>query len=172
MSDLQNLADQQEIYALSCHYMRGLDRLDRTLLHSVFSADAYCEYGFINGTPEVFIDYAITALEGHIANHHMIGNHLIEFEGEEAFGEIYFNAYHKVPDASGPLDIVIAGRYLDRYVKINGEWKMAYRSERVDWSRTQPTQDPYFAGAPLSLLGERSTDAVYRRDNRCWPTAP
>ncbi|MBT7886005.1 MAG: SnoaL-like domain-containing protein, partial [Gammaproteobacteria bacterium] len=76
MSDLQNLADQQEIYALSCRYMRGLDRLDRSLLHSVFSADAYCEYGFINGTPEVFIDYAITALEGHIANHHMIGNHL------------------------------------------------------------------------------------------------
>ena len=102
----------------------------------------------------------------------MIGNHLIEFDGDEAFGEIYFNAYHKVADASGPLDIVIAGRYLDRYVKINGEWKMAYRSERVDWSRTQPTQDPYFAGAPLSLLGERSTDAVYRTDNRCWPTAP
>ena len=24
MSDLQNLADQQEIYALSCRYMRGL----------------------------------------------------------------------------------------------------------------------------------------------------
>ena len=102
MSDLQNLADQQEIYALSCRYMRGLDRLDRSLLHSVFSADAYCEYGFINGTPEVFIDYAINALQGHIANHHMIGNHLIEFEGEEAFGEIYFNAYHKVPDAAGP----------------------------------------------------------------------
>ena len=169
MGAMQKVIDQQEIYELSCRYMRGLDRLDRDLLMSVFSEDAYCEYGFINGSPKAFVDYAMKALQEHIANHHMIGNHLIEFEGEEAFGEIYFNAYHKVPSDSGPQDIIIAGRYLDRYVKSAEGWKMAYRSERVDWSRSQATHDPYFAGAPLSLLGERITDAVYRTDNRCWP---
>ena len=169
MDDVRRVVAQQEIYELSCRYMRGLDRLDRALLMSVFTEDAYCEYGFINGTPTEFVDYAINALTSHVANHHMIGNHLIEFEGEEAFGEIYFNAYHKVETDDGPQDIVIAGRYLDRYVRSAEGWKMAYRSERVDWSRTQATCDPYFAGAPKSLLGARSTDAVYRTDNRCWP---
>jgi hypothetical protein len=171
MNEQQAVIDRQQIYSLSCQYMRGLDRLDAELLLSVFSPDAYCEYGFVNGTPAEFVDYAISALNTHISNHHMIGNHLIEFEGDpnEAFGEIYFNAYHKVAGGDGPLDIVIAGRYLDRYVKAAGQWKMAYRSERVDWSRTQPTQDPYFAGAPDSLLGARATDAVYQTNNRCWP---
>jgi hypothetical protein len=35
------------------------------------------------------------ALKDHIANHHMIGNSLIEFDDDDentAYGEIYFNA--------------------------------------------------------------------------------
>jgi hypothetical protein len=96
----------------------------------------------------------------------MIGNVLIELEGDEAFGEVYFQAYHKVEGERGFEDIVISGRYLDRYEKREGEWKMAYRSERVDWSRSAPTNDPYFEMAPDSLLGSRLDDAVYDRNAR------
>jgi hypothetical protein len=163
---LEDLLAKQAIYELSCTYMRGLDRTDADLLHSVFFDDAYCEYGFINGDPAVFIEFAINALKEHKANQHMIGNVLIDIEGDEAFGEVYFNAYHKVPTESGFDDVVIAGRYLDRYLKREGVWKMAYRSERVDWSRTEPSNDPYFQLAPDSLLGGRLDDAVYDREAR------
>ena len=163
---VQDLLDKQSIYELSCRYMRALDRTDAELLRSVFFADAYCEYGFVNGAPGIFIDYAIGALTAHVANQHMIGNVLIEVEGDEAFGEVYFNAYHKVEGEQGLEDIIIAGRYLDRYERRDGEWKMAYRSELVDWSRTQATSDPYFAMAPDSLLGSRLDDAVYDRQAR------
>jgi len=166
---LHRVIAKQAIYELSCRYSRGLDRLDRQGLLQVFSRDAYCEYGFINGTPEEFVDYAMNALSGHIANQHMVGNHLIEFEGDQAFGEIYFNAYHKFEAGGINQDMIIAGRYLDRYVIEDGQWKMAYRSERVDWSRSEPSQDPYFANAPKTLLGERLSDAVYQLDNRDWP---
>ena len=104
---VQELLAKQAIYELSCRYMRGLDRTDAQLLPSVFFDDAYCEYGFINGDPAVFIDYAIGALRGHEANQHMIGNVLIELEGDEAFGEVYFNAYHKVKTETGFEDIVL-----------------------------------------------------------------
>jgi hypothetical protein len=171
LDPIQVLLAKQSIYELSCRYMRGLDRLDAGSLASVFASNAYCEYGFVNGAPDEFIQYALNALKTHHANHHMIGNALIEFDGEEAFGEIYFNAYHKIDGDEGPLDLIIAGRYIDRYVQEEGAWKIAYRSERNDWSRTQPTQDPYFASAPLSLTGSRQDDAVYRRDNRCWPAS-
>lgn len=166
------LLAKQAIYELSCCYSRGLDRLDKQLLRSVFFDDAWCEYGFINGSPDQFIDYAVTALTGHEANQHMIGNALIEVEGAEAFGEIYFHAYHKVQLEDTYHDIIIAGRYLDRYEQRDGVWKMAYRSERVDWSRTEPTNDPYFQQAPDSLFGSRADDAVYDRDTRRKKYAP
>ena len=39
---LEQLLAKQEIYELACRYSRGLDRLDRALLESVFTPDAYC----------------------------------------------------------------------------------------------------------------------------------
>lgn len=163
---LEALLAKQDIYELSCKYMRGLDRLDEALLVSVFFDDAWCDYGFTSGSPAQFAHFCITALRSHAANQHMIGNVLIDVEGDEAFGEVYFNAYHKVEGESGFEDIIIAGRYLDRYERRDGIWKFAYRSERVDWSRTQPTCDTYFDLAPDCLRGGRQDDLVYDRANR------
>lgn len=170
MSDrMEALLDKQEIYELSCRYMRGLDRLDEKLLLSVFFEDGWCDYGFTKGTPRDFITFAIDALKGHEANQHMIGNVLIDLDGDQAYGEVYFNAYHKVKGEKGFEDVIIAGRYLDRYERRGGIWKFAYRSERVDWSRTQPTSDPYFGHAPDCLRGGRQDDAVYDRESRQRP---
>ena len=163
---IQTLLDKQAIYELSCRYMRGLDRLDADSLLSVFWEDAYCEYGFMNGDAPTFIVFAISALRDHASNQHMIGNTLIEVEGDEAFGEVYFHAYHKVKSDTGFDDLIVAGRYLDRYERRDGVWKMAYRSERVDWSRTTPTNDPYYEMMPDSLFGSRLDDAVYDRSAR------
>jgi hypothetical protein len=163
------LMAKQEIQELACKYSRGLDRLDADLLRSVFFEDAFCEYGFYDGPAAGFIDFAMGALREHTANHHMIGNMLIEVEGDEAFGEVYFNAYHKVAAESGFEDIIIAGRYLDRYERRDGVWKIAYRSERNDWSRTQPCNDPYFEQAPDGLRGARRDDAVYDKERRRKP---
>jgi hypothetical protein len=65
--------------------------------------------------------------------------------------------------------MIIAGRYLDRYERREDVWKFAYRSEIVDWSRSQPTNDPYFDLAPDCLRGSRADDAVYQRDKRRGP---
>ena len=170
MSDgLQELLDKQAITELCYRYMRGLDRLDRDLLLSVFHPDGWCEYGFVNATPADFIDFAITSLKGHSANQHFVGNILIDLEGDTAYGEVYFNAYHKVAGESGFEDVIIAGRYLDRYERRDGEWRFAYRSERVDWSRTESTADSYFDLAPDCLRGGRQDDAVYETANRTRP---
>ena len=166
-SKIENLLAKQSIYELACRYSRGLDRLDPDMLRSVFFEDAFCEYGFYNGPPAAFIEFAMQALAGHEANHHMVGNALIEVEGDEAFGEIYFQAYHKVMGESGFEDLIIAGRYIDRYEQRDEVWKIAYRSERNDWSRTEPTNDVYFDVSPDGLRGSRRDDAVYDRARRC-----
>ena len=111
------------------------------------------------------------ALKEHHANHHMIGNILIEFSDneDEAFGEVYFQAYHKVSENDQTNDIFISGRYLDRYEKRNGIWKIVYRSEIVDWSRTEPTNEPYFDTAPDCFRGGRQDDRVYQLEKRTNP---
>ena len=109
----------------------------------------------------------MNALKEHESNHHMIGNVLIEIKDKEAFGEVYFNAYHKVKNDEGEFeDIIIAGRYIDRYKKRQGQWKFIYRSELVDWSRTQLTKDSYF-DSDLSIgcrRGGRQNDPLYDKE--------
>lgn len=168
---IDKLLAKQDIYELSCKYNRALDRLDGDLMRSVFFEDAWCEYGIINCPAAEFAAFSMMALGGHVANHHMLGNVLIEVEGDEAFGEVYFHAYHKYakPSGDGFEDLVVAGRYIDRYERRDGVWKIAYRSERNDWSRTTPTNDPYFDLMANGLRGSRRDDAVYDKTNRRKP---
>ena len=166
---LQALVAKQEIYELCCRYMRGLDRHDSQLMLDQFWQDGWCEYGFFNSSPADFIAFCMQALKEHVANQHMIGNVLIELDGDQAYGEVYFQAYHKVPADTGFEDMIIAGRYRDRYECRDGVWKFAYRSEIVDWSRTQTTNDSYFDMAPQCIRGGRQDDPIYRRDDRSKP---
>ncbi|MFK7730296.1 MAG: nuclear transport factor 2 family protein [Pseudomonadales bacterium] len=166
---IESLIAKQDIYELVANYMRGLDRLDAELLRSVFHEDGWCEYGICDATPYEFVEFAMGALKDHEANQHMIGNVLIDIDGDQAFGEVYFNAFHKVKSESGFDDVIIAGRYIDRYERRDGVWKIAYRSERADWCRTEPTRETFFEETPATLRGGRQDDAVYRTDNRKRP---
>ena len=71
---IESLVAKQDITELIYLYMRGLDRWDDVLLRSLFTADAWCEYGFMNGSANAFIDFALGALKDHTANQHMVGN--------------------------------------------------------------------------------------------------
>lgn len=166
---LETLLAKQAIGELSSRYMRGLDRRDRDLLLAQFGGDGWCEYGFMNASSTELIDFSLQALANHVANQHLIGNTLIDVEGNEAYGEVYFQAYHKVPSEARFDDMIIAGRYIDRYECREGTWKLAYRSEVVDWSRSSPSNDPYFELVPDTLRGGRQDDPVYRLDYRPRP---
>ena len=155
---------KQEITDLVGRYMRGLDRLDRDLLRSTFHDDATTDYGFFQGGPDEFVDMAYNALKDHLANHHMIGQVNIDLEGDIAFGEVYFQAFHRIIQEGEERDLFISGRYVDRYEKRDGEWKFAFRSEVNDWARNDPATDDYFESNTRSLRGGRLDDFSYQRD--------
>ncbi len=158
--------DRFAIIDLAALYMRGLDRLDGALLEAQFWPEAQCEYGIFSGSPADFAAFCMAALKDHARNHHMLGQHLIDFAGEdEAFGEVYYQAYHRVAgDDGAPRDQFIAGRYVDRYERRQGVWKIAYRSELVDWLRDDPTSDAMLAGAPFILGHRKPDDPLYNRE--------
>ena len=161
---IEELLAKQEITDLVGRYMRGLDRLDKALLRSTFHDDANTDYGFFQGGPDEFVEMAYNALKDHLANHHMIGQVNIDVEGEVAFGEVYFQAFHRIVTDGEERDLFISGRYVDRYEKRDGEWKFAFRSEVNDWARNDPATDDYFQTNTQGLRGGRMDDAVYQRE--------
>ena len=155
---LDALISRQEIYDLCCRYLRAQDRLMPSLHRSVFWDDATTDYGFYRGGPEAFVTFAQTALKHHLANHHMMGQALIELEGDVGFGEIYFQAFHRVVENGAEQDLFISGRYVDRYERRDGVWKIAHRSELVDWARTEPAADGWLRATPEVLIGCRGDE--------------
>jgi len=157
-------ADRQAIIDLAANYMRALDRLDQALLEAQFWDDAHLSYGIYEGGPREFAAFCMTALSGHDRNHHMLGQHLVEIAGDEAFGEVYYQAYHRLTDEHGTKrDLVIAGRYVDRCEKRDGVWKFAYRSEIVDWARDDPASDAILKATPFIVGQRKPADPLYNR---------
>ena len=135
---VQQLLDKQEIAELSHNYMRALDRLDRELMLSVFHPDATTDYGFFKGSGPEFVDYAQNALKDHISNQHMIGQILIDLEGDIAFGEVYYQAFHRFLVDDVETDLFVAGRYVDRYERRDGAWKIAKRNVVIHYFNPIP----------------------------------
>ena len=158
MKTVDELLSWHQIYDLLCDYMRAQDRLDPALHRSVFHDDATTDYGSFKGGADAFVAFAQGVLADHAANHHMIGQVRIDFEGETAFGEVYFQAFHRVDDN----DLWVSGRYVDRYERRDGAWKIAHRSELVDWLRVEPAAD-----APLVAQGGWPMGARAPHDLSC-----
>ncbi len=165
MSHLGTPEDRFAIIDLAALYMRGLDRLDEALLADQFWPDAQLEYGIFSGGARDFAAFCMAALKDHDANQHMLGQHLIDFTApDEAFGEVYYQAYHRTTDETGGKhDLFIAGRYVDRYEQRDGFWKIAYRSELVDWLRDEPASDTMLAGSAFILGARKPADPLYNR---------
>ena len=66
-------------------------------------------------------------------------------------------------------DVVIAGRYIDRYEKREGIWKFAYRSEVVDWARDDPATDAFMEGTGNIWSERKPDDRLYNRSAMTRP---
>jgi len=152
---LRAVIARAEIYDLLCDYMHAQDRLDPALHRSVFHDDATTDYGAYVGGPDGFVAFAQGVLKPHLANHHMIGQAKIDVEDDIAFGEVYFQAHHRIVEEGEEQDLFVSGRYIDRYECRKGVWKIAHRSERIDWVRAEPRADEWLKNSPKMPWGAR-----------------
>tara|TARA_R110002110_G_scaffold205066_1_gene416753 strand:+ start:156120 stop:156644 length:525 start_codon:yes stop_codon:yes gene_type:complete len=139
---LAKQAIQETVYT----YCRALDRLDKELLESVFSANANIDYGEIYKGPAAgFVDIAIGFQGSMRDTQHMVNNLLIEVDGEEASSEAYVYAHHVIEQDGERMELVIGARYLDRFCRDEqGQWKISYRTELLDWARMVPIGERWF----------------------------
>jgi len=162
------MTDRDEIHEILCRYCRAIDRLDEALLNGCFHPDATHHHGY-QGPSSEFRKFALAILRPLTATHHQLGNISIEIAGDTAFTECYFTAYHRlapgVESIFGMLpdggDVVIAGRYIDRFEKRDGEWRIAHRIGVHDWRQDSAPCDSGFFNTPDGRGTRDKSDPVY-----------
>lgn len=135
---LQDLLDREAIRDCLHRYCRAVDRMDEACLRSVYWPDATDRHGPYQGSASGFIDWALDKLQGGPRGVHMLSNILIDLRGDVAGVESYFQALQCDRDPQGqPRESVLVGRYIDRFEKRHGEWRVAQRTVVYDWIRQQ-----------------------------------
>ncbi|MDP9318292.1 MAG: nuclear transport factor 2 family protein [Actinomycetota bacterium] len=127
---VEELLAKQAIREALQDYCRAVDRIDRELLLSVWHPDATIRYeGGVKGTPEEIVDFFIEAHRGFAAHAHHITNVTTVVDGNTAVSEAYVTSrLRSHPDEAGrAVDMVVSGRYLDRWSKRHGRWAIEDR---------------------------------------------
>jgi hypothetical protein len=166
---LEEVVAQQAISELGCRYARGVDRGDPEIIRSAFHDDAAIVTGAFNG-PVVEFATAIGELldQTSIRVAHTLTNHWIDIDGHNAVGESYVVAFQGTK-GDAPQDVMTGGRYIDRYERRNGQWKISHRTFVMDWTTSADSKDLMGLGMFEDMVkGERSKgDPVYA----FWQTA-
>lgn len=156
---IQSLLDKEAIRELVNLYCRAADRHDHELMRSLYHPDAIDDHGsFFKGLAMDFVDQLPAIQEPMEILHHNVTTHNIELNGNDAEGEVYILAFHKVKTDTGAFDLLIGGRYLDRYRKREGEWKFSHRAVLADWATVvDPSgvnlEHPVIAGSHIGRPG-------------------
>jgi len=164
-SRLEHLLQRQDILDCLIRFSRGMDRLDREVFLSAFHADAVIAAGpFVGGPVELYAWASNLHEQGQSATHHNLLNHSCDIDGDVAHTETYYLFVGRNRDET---NWIAGGRYIDRLERRNGAWKIALRTNAIEWSGMVPTMAIPFAEVPdISLNGapSRSTqDPSYRR---------
>jgi SnoaL-like protein len=127
-------ADREAIRDCLFRYSRAIDRCDMTLLASAYWPGAIDRHSGFTGTIEAFIAWAEPRLRAIPHSVHMLGNILIQVEGETAKVETYFWSVNVL--AEGEVrEALVSGRYLDRFERRDDQWRIAERMVVHDWFR-------------------------------------
>ena len=128
------LADKQEIANVIALHSRGIDRKDKTLFDDVYHTDGMVDYGFFDGTADGFADAVTQGDPAGPTTLHRPTNVWIKVTGDSAVSETSVLAYTEGEDDEGPIQTLIAGRYVDRLEKRDNVWKMVHRLYIMDWN--------------------------------------
>ena len=125
---VQQLADKQAITELLYRYCRSVDRLDRSLGHSIWNPAGMADYGdFYRGDGPGVIDL-ICEQHGHLLCHsHQMSNILIEINGSSAASESYVTASLRLQRGEQLQQMTVWSRYIDSWSRHNGAWGLDKR---------------------------------------------
>lgn len=147
---LQEMLDHYEIRKVLAEYCHACDRADGAMMAACYTGDdSFDDHGTVKASgPEyvrVMMDRIVERTE---AMAHILGQSLIEVEGDSAGAETFFIGFFKLPGADGEPARMnqLVGRFVDRLERIEGQWRIRHRTCVRDTSLTVPIErDDYAA---------------------------
>jgi ketosteroid isomerase-like protein len=135
-SFLEELEARTAIEDCLKRFARAVDRQDWKAARACYHDDAFDDHGFFKGPPDAFLAHVAKLHEHQDHSMHFNTNVLIEFSSKErAFVETYVLVLQRyragapnVPAGSQGLRNLASARYLDRFEKRAGEWRVAHRT--------------------------------------------
>lgn len=161
--EVDQLRSENTIRKRLLTYARGIDRRNQGDIAQVFWPEADCHYGMFRGTAGEFCGEILGWLEnsGMDLTSHMIGNIIVDLNGDRAFAESYLTAYHRLKGKFGALtDCIVGARYVDEFERRNGEWRIAKRKLIYDWFREFERSGRFSDGA---MVGVNSANGLIGR---------
>lgn len=142
-------SDVIELNQLAYRYAAAVDACDVDAFLDVFHPDARLR-SYHPDAQEPFADLTGHEQLASIPNTmrgmyrrtaHMMTNHLVEIDGDAASGEVLCTARHLTNDTQAPNSLNVIIRYVDRYERREGSWKIADRRIRFLWSERREVTD-------------------------------
>jgi hypothetical protein len=156
LSRLERAADTLEIRDVLTRYCQGVDRCDFDLAASAFHADSTENHGPFVGRSLDFLNVVMPMLRQCEALARHITSMSVKLDGNTALSEAYWLAFLR----EATVDNIQSGRYLDRFERRNGEWRIAARLAVIDWWRIEPRNALPFPHNAEAILkwGKRGLD--------------
>jgi SnoaL-like domain len=132
---LQEMLDEFALRKLVNGYCRAVDRGDFETLRSLYHHDAKDAHGdFSAGTADDFVAQIQAAHPYVVSMQHNVTTVNFAISGHLAEGEVYTIATHTLSAGDRDVDVIVGGRYLDKYEKRDGAWKFIERAIVTDWA--------------------------------------
>jgi len=149
-SELKEMREHYRITKLLAEYCHGCDRLNRDMMASTYDKESWDDHGQYKGDGHEFADYSMKLIaDTYQSCTHQLGQSLIKVNGNEAAAETYFIAVLRRNTDSGEVLDQIAGRYVDKLVRVDGKWKIKKRLCVKEWSITIPVTENSFKDNPF-----------------------
>ena len=171
----ERIADRMAIQDVMYKWCRAIDRLDADGMRAAFHPEAIDNHGAYNGNIEGLVKWICERHKPIPFSSHQVSNLLIEFATPDlALVETYIRTLQRYPaeakaslaqlaggQAGKPgvgVDLLTASRYVDRFERRNGEWRIALRTLIQDWKQ--------FIDVPENAPKPKADWLVGRRDKQ------
>lgn len=126
--NLETLLAEREIYRKLVQFARAMDNRDWDTIRPLMTADATAEFGMgeIQGADQI-IEFMRGFLDACGTTQHLLGNVLIEIDGDTATSRAYVSDMHLGRDAEVEDTFRTLGDYFDTWVRIDGQWLIEQR---------------------------------------------
>jgi|SRR5215510_2305689 len=162
---LDALTSRLEIEQVILSLARATDRREVAAIRACYHSDAHDDHGAFSGSGAEFAEWVPKALGPFAATQHVLSPPRIELDGDVAHAETYCTAHHVYPasDPGGERDSIMGLRYLDRFERRGGVWRIASRRCVWDYTYIVPVDDKWPLGPGFRLGSPSRADPSYLR---------